>query len=185
MIATNFASVENEPKSLTFYTSDIVILGLFIVIYVAIMAHYLINAHDNFYTFHNLAEFENWYWQFLNGRPFTTSMPKPSPHLYVGQLVILPFYALWTSTKTLLIARSFWIAFGAVPIYLLARSVSFSRVSSLLASIVFFLNPIIIQTSLNQHFSAEPFAIPVFLTALYAIFGKRPILFFFRLFSPV
>ncbi len=152
------------------------LVGLFILAYTVVTSRYLLNAHDNFYTFHNLAEFENWYWQFLHGQPFATSLPKPSPHLYFGQLILLPFYALWTDVKTLLIGRSLWIALGAVPTYFISRSFFQTSIVRILTVACYCLNPIIIMTHFNQYFSAEPFVIPVFLLSLYAAIEKRTIL---------
>lgn len=135
---------------------------------------YLIRAHENFYTFGNLALFENLIRNLLEGRFFHTTLPPhPYPHFSPVLALFAPFYALWRRPETLLTVRAIFIAASLPPAYLLGRKLFGDRRLALFGGALVALNPLVLKGMLDNHFNPEGLLIPVYLVAFWALATRR------------
>lgn len=135
---------------------------------------YLLRAHENFYTFGNLALFENLIRNLLAGRFFDTTLPPhPYPHLSPALAIFAPLYALGRGPATLLAARVVFIAASIPLVYALGRKIFGDRRLALLGAILTALNPVVVKATLDNHFNPEGLLIPLYLGALWALMNRR------------
>ena len=91
-----------------------VLLGALIAGYIGAVGRYLVGAHQAFYTFYDLAIYDQLFWNTLHGRFFITSLD--AIHFSLGihfspiMLIYLPLYAIRPSPTTLLVARTMLLA---------------------------------------------------------------------------
>ena len=86
--------------------------------------------HTTFHSFGpDLGLFDQIFWNTTQGHflESTMSLGQPQPHSYFSDhfspvyLLILPFYVVFPSPLTLLVAQTLALALGVIPVYLLAR----------------------------------------------------------------
>ena len=85
--------------------------------------------------------------------------------------IVLPFYSIYPSPETLLVFKSFVLASGAFPLYLLSREMTGSKKVGFMMALVYLLNPGI-QSANSFDFQTQIF-IPVTLFATYYFMTKR------------
>lgn len=168
---------ESETSRKTIAGWEWAVLLAAVAVQAGLVSRYLLHAHANFYTFINVAEFENWYWHATHGRLFFTTLPKPSPHLYVTPLALAPIYALLPSPQTILVGRAAWIALGALPVWTLARLELDDRKAALGFAVWYLANALIVGVQTDHYFNPEGFAIPAILSAVWAWRAERPRVF--------
>jgi uncharacterized membrane protein len=86
--------------------------------------------HESYHSFgFDLGLFNQVFWNTTQGRPFESTMSQalPVPHSLLGDhfspvfLLLMPFYFVFPHPETLLVIQTLALAFGAWPVYLLAR----------------------------------------------------------------
>jgi uncharacterized membrane protein len=100
-----------------------------IALYFLVYSTLSVMRHESYHSFgFDLGVFDQAFWNTTQGRPFETTMGlTPVPHSQLGDhfspilWVLVPFYAAFPHPETLLITQTLALAFGAWPIYLLAK----------------------------------------------------------------
>ena len=107
--------------------------------------------------------------------PFMTVMGTDmfAAHTVFIFVLLVPLYWVYPHTAALLVIQSMALAFGAVPVYLLARRLLSSTVLATLLAAAYLLNPAIQQGNLEQ-FHVEAFEVPILAFAIYAAVVWRP-----------
>ena len=82
--------------------------------------------HRNFgTTLFDLAVYDNVMWQTLHGRLLGTSLISNGSHTGTHfdpiLIALTPLYAIWPRAESLLIMQAIWLAFGSLPLFLIAR----------------------------------------------------------------
>ncbi|MCD6404652.1 MAG: DUF2079 domain-containing protein, partial [Planctomycetes bacterium] len=124
-------------------------------------------------SYTDTADFEQMLWNTLGGRFLETSA---FGHMFFGEhvqfvhLLLLPFYALVPSLKTLMVLKSAALASGAFAVYLLARSRLTSKAAAVAFAAAYLLYPAMQYVDLElvyNTFRPVAFAIPALLWAVY------------------
>ncbi len=124
-------------------------------------------------SYTDTADFEQMLWNTLGGRFLRTSA---FGHMFFGEhvqfvhLLLLPFYALAPSLKTLMVLKSAALASGAFAVYLLARSRLTSKAAAVAFASAYLLYPAMQYVDLElayNTFRPVAFAIPALLWAVY------------------
>jgi uncharacterized membrane protein len=90
--------------------------------------------------------------------------------------LLLPVYFLFPRVETMLAIQSFALALGAVPVFLIARRLISVKVALVLA-VLYLLSPLIQGVNWFD-FHPEAFIPVSFLTAIYAMESRKPLLYF-------
>jgi uncharacterized membrane protein len=106
----------------------------------AITNHHALNTHTI-----DLGYYDNIFYQSIHGHPLGCSFIKTGTHEtahFDPILVVLsPLYLLYQRTELLLVLQSFWLGSGVVPVYLLARRATASRLSGVVLATMFAVYP--------------------------------------------
>jgi uncharacterized membrane protein len=104
-------------------------VALFILVYFAVISRYTLIAHERMTTMSSdLAEFDNLFFNALNGHPFRApaiegelaNFSALKVHAEFGLYLLLPFYALSPGPEALLVLQTAIVAMTALPVYLLS-----------------------------------------------------------------
>ena len=108
----------------------------------------------------------------LHGKFFTytdrfgTQISRLSNHADFILLLLVPFFAVFPSPVTLIVAQCLALSLGGLVVYLLARAVKLSKLAAFLIALAYFLNPDIGYLGLDA-FHGITFAIPFVLLSFY------------------
>ncbi len=126
------------------------ILILIIAVYIIYFSLYTIIRNNHFYSGEfDLGNMQQTLWNTLHGHFFMESDPtrhavvvsRFADHADLLLLAVLPFYALFTSLKTLLIVQTIAVALGAIPVFLFTRQVTQSKYLGYLFATTYLLLP--------------------------------------------
>src|SRR5262249_53187318 len=140
--------------------------------------------HREFATFaYDLGNYDNMFYNLMHGRPFRTLSVLPtggtwsmlSNHAELTMFVLMPFYALRPGSETLLIMQATSLALGAIPLYFFAVRRLPRPAAMMLALAYLAYAPMPQANFYDIHF--QPFAVPLVLTALWALDAERPLAF--------
>ena len=154
-----------------------VLLGTLIAGYIGAVGRYLVSAHQAFYTFYDLAIYDQLFWNTLHGRFFITSLD--AIHFSLGihfspiMLIYLPLYAIRPSPTTLLVARTMLLALSAIPIFLLLIDLWRSRWLALAGAALFLFSPMLIQVNVDNFFNPEAMIVPLLATAFLLLHREK------------
>jgi len=122
-----------------------------ILAYTVIFSHYTLLKHYTFASFAwDLGIFnQSLYTTLYYGKLlFSTAELFMNPsgsylatHFSPILFILLPFYAIYPSAEFLLVAKSFILALGALPLYFLAKEILGNRKAAFILSIVYLLHP--------------------------------------------
>lgn len=115
-------------------------------------------------------------WYTLNGHFFQFRLPDDfvsrfSVHADIILILLSPLYIIWNDVRALLISASFFLALGAIPVYLLSLKL-LKRIPALILSTAYLLNPGMQWTNIYD-FHAVSLAIPLLLSAFYCASIKK------------
>jgi len=100
-------------------------IWLLIFIFGCVYSLYSITRHLRFDSFiFDLGVYDQIIWLFGHGKPFFSSILEAHPwgdHFTPTILLLAPLYWIWDNVIILLLFQAFFTAFGAYPIYLLAK----------------------------------------------------------------
>jgi uncharacterized membrane protein len=148
------------------------ILGGLILSFVAAYGWLVLTRHGRFNsTGYDLAIHEQILWNTLNGRFFATSLEVDNSfadHFRPLILILLPFYALFTSPQTLLIAQVAALGSAAVPLYLIAGEKLRSKRVALAIVFMYLIYPTIGFVA-RFDFHMEAIVVPLFFMAFYSL----------------
>jgi len=137
-----------------------------------------VNNHHNFgTTMFDLAVYDNVLWQTAHGRLLGSSLIPGGFHTntHVDPILVLlaPIYSLAPQAETLLVFQAFWLAAGAIPLFLLARKQLGNDWLALALGSSLLMHPAL-HGPLFYDFHSLSLAGPLFLWALhFLISGKR------------
>jgi uncharacterized membrane protein len=104
-----------------------VIFALLCLVYIAIFGSLAVLRHASFHSGgFDLGIFDQVIWNSLRGRLFETSI-RIDANSFLAQhfssllIAIVPFYAIWSDPRTLLIVQTVCLAISALPVYWFAR----------------------------------------------------------------
>ena len=154
------------------YAVLVALLLAFVVAYIwlALTRHARFNS-----TGYDLAIHEQILWNTLHGRFFATSLEVDNSfadHFRPLMVALLPFYALFSTPKTLLMIQAVVLAGTAVPLFLLAEDKLKNQGAALVVTAVYLLYPAIGFTA-RFDFHMEAVAVLLFMVAFYAIEKQR------------
>jgi uncharacterized membrane protein len=93
-------------------------------------------------------------------------------HVSFIMLLFVPFYWLWPGPETLLVIQAMVLALGAIPVYLLARTILRSQWFALVPSLAYLLTPALGWLNL-ENFHPDCLEVPLLLFALYFVVCGR------------
>lgn len=101
-------------------------LSLLVVGYGLLFSLFSIRQHHSFLTHtYDLAIYDSLFWNAWQGKGLASTLMRGGTHLsahFDPILVLLsPIYGLAPRAETILILQAFWLALGAIPLFLLAR----------------------------------------------------------------
>jgi uncharacterized membrane protein len=155
------------------------------IVYIATFSTLSLVAHFNFHTHNDLAIHAQVMWNTTQGRWFDTTLLEDRPTNYLGHhfspalLLLMPLYILWPDAALLLVAQTFILALGVVPIYLYARRVTGSEMVAAALSAAYLLYPALHYTNLFD-FHEIVLAVPLLsFTAYWLLTGRYRLFFVF------
>lgn len=158
------------------------ILAFLICIYIAYFTTASFLRHDNFYTGrYDLGNMDQVVWNTINNRIFQGSndsgeiVSRLSAHADFMLILLSPFYFLWSHPKMLLLIQSIALGFGAIFIYLIAKTVLKDKYFALIFSFLFLMYPAMQFTNLYD-FHAVTLATTFLLAAFYFLIKKKYLL---------
>jgi uncharacterized membrane protein len=151
--------------------SDVLFISISIFVYTAVLSYFAIQRHNAFASGYDLANMDQTIWNSLHGRFFSfsqgdTTFTRFTTHTDVILVLLAPLYAIWNDVRILLIFQSFVLALGAIPTYLLAHTVTKSKLTPLFVVVLYLLNPGV-QWIAIYDFHAVSLAIPLLLLVFY------------------
>ena len=142
----------------------------FIAIYIAVFLTMSILKHESFNsTGADLGEYGQDIWGLSKGEVIfdtTVGLRVFSAHFDPIQLLIVPFYWIYSDPITLLAIQTIMLSLGALGVYLIAKLKLKNETSSLILSAAYLLNPSVHYINLFD-FHPIAFAIPFILFAFY------------------
>jgi uncharacterized membrane protein len=105
----------------------LIVVGLMMALYLAYFGWFTLRAYELFvYQAHDLGIYDQAVWNTIHGRPFRSTLEEPYDNLLGDHFepILLPIaliYLLWDSPQALLFIQTAALAFGALPVYWLAR----------------------------------------------------------------
>ena len=157
------------PRSFIPYSLLMIVIGFNIF-----FSGYSLQKHAAFKTAgFDLGIWDQKVWVALHGNPFgitTQSEVEISLGDHVDVVVLsllLPFYALYSSPKTLMVIQVFWVSLGAFPIYWMARDRLQSNFAGLVFALVYLAFPAL-QAAVTFDVHGITFAVPLLAFALWA-----------------
>lgn len=172
----NLQKEANSFSSITFHWDWIIIVAL-ILVYGAVFSYFSIQRHNAFASGYDLANVDQTVWNTLHGHFYSLSSKgllrsRFSIHADIILALLSPLYLLWDNVKILLIAQSFFLAIGAIPVYLLSRRVLQNKIISLILVVVYLINPNMQWTNMYDVHGIA-LAIPSLLFTFYFAYIKR------------
>lgn len=179
----SFVNLKNTPalvklRSVSRYDWLVVIA---IIVYGCVFSWYSVEKHYGFGTFaFDLGVFNQaFHTTIFDGKLFYYTCElylNPSGSYFASKFspimfIVLPFYSIYPSPETLLIFKSFVLASGAFPLYLLSREMIGSKKAGFMMALVYLLNPGI-QSANSFDFQTQIF-IPITLFSTYYFMTKR------------
>lgn len=148
------------------------ILGVMLFIFTAAYGWLTLTRHARFNsTGYDLAIHEQILWNTLNGRFFATSLEVNNSfadHFRPLMLALLPFYALFQSAKTLIIAQVVALAAAAIPLFLIADARLKNKRVALAIAFMYLVYPAVGYVA-RFDFHMEAIVVPLFFMAFYAL----------------
>ncbi|MFA5070289.1 MAG: DUF2079 domain-containing protein [Patescibacteria group bacterium] len=145
------------------------ILWIFIISYIILFSGFCLYKYFTYnYIGLDLAIYNQVFFNSSQGDLFSLTI---HPHSYLGDhfeliiLFFLPLYFLIKSPVSLLILQTAVLAFGAYPLYLIARKKLGENLSLLLG--LLYLSNVFVQNTNSYEFHILPFAIPLFFLFFY------------------
>ncbi len=169
-----------------------ILWGVGVAVGAVLVALCFLKYHLFLYDGIDLAYFTQVFWNFVHGRAWTQSI---HPHASLGdhaELVIpllVPFFALWQDPRMLLLLQVIAVLAPAIPLYLLARHISYSRLGAsvrpellrlvpFVATLLYLLNPLVHNIALFEFHILAFALLPLFVAMLaYARKDRRLFLF--------
>lgn len=149
-----------------------IILGMLLVIFTAAYGWLALSRHARFNsTGYDLAIHEQILWNTLHGRFFATSLEVDNSfadHFRPLMLALLPFYALFQSAKTLIVAQVVALAAAAVPLFLLAEAKLKNKWIAVAVAFMYLIYPAVGYVA-RFDFHMEAITVPLFFMAFYAL----------------
>lgn len=155
---------------------------LFIAIYGLIFSYFTVLKHNVFRTYAwDLGINDQILWTTLNAGKLFYYTPElyfnPSGsyfglHFSPILFLVLPVYFINQSPETLLVFQSFVLAFGALPLYLLARDNTKSKLMGVTFSLTYFLYPLLQGVNWFD-FHAQAFLPVFFFSAIYFLMKEK------------
>jgi len=155
---------------------DKILLATGIITYIIVLTSLSIARHDAFASRYDLSNMDQTLYYTLQGHFFQLRFPDElvsrfSIHADIILALLAPIYLIWDNVRMLLIVQSIFLALGAIPVYLLTRSVTKSKVVAVAMSAVYLLNPGMQLTNIYD-FHGIALAIPFLLFAFYFAYIK-------------
>ncbi len=156
---------------------DTIILTLLISVYTVVLATLSVRRHNAFASLFDLANMDQTLWYTLNGHFFQFRLPDDfvsrfSVHADILLILLSPLYIIWNDVRALLVSSSFFLALGAIPVFLLSRTLLGRKIPALILALAYLLNPGVQWTNIYD-FHAVSLAIPLLLAAFYCAHAKR------------
>ncbi len=106
-----------------------IIVGISMCMYAVSFTHYSFLRHDAFASGFDLGNMDQTVWNTLHGNLFQLSgdgyrISRFDIHADIILMLLAPFYILWSSPKMLLLLQSVVLASGAIPVFLLGRTIT-------------------------------------------------------------
>lgn len=165
------------PRLPVFHPPRLVAVG--VTLYAIFFSFVTVTRHRTFKTHAlDLGQYAQNIWHLAHGRePYDTILGWHAwgNHLSPVFYLLIPGSLLFNGPVYLLVLQSIALALGAVPLYLLARP----RLGTPLAggvALLYLLNPSLHGVNVRD-FHPTALAIPLLLTAMYALEARRPLLF--------
>ena len=151
--------------------SVVLFLGISIVVYTTVLSYFAIQRHNAFASGYDLANMDQTIWNSLHGRFFSFSQDavtttRFTTHTDVILVLLAPLFAIWNDVRMLLIFQSLALALGAIPTYLIAHTVTKSKLTSLFVVALYLLNPGVQWVAIYD-FHAVSLSIPLLLLVFY------------------
>ncbi len=151
-----------------------------VLAYALIFSFVTVARHLNFQTHAlDLGYYVQLTWNLAGGRGASVSLPEMhawGDHLSPIMYLFVPAFWVWPSPVVLLVVQSVALALGAVPVFAIARRRLGDERPAAALAILYLLNPSLHGINVRD-FHAAALAIPLLISALYAIEADRPSLF--------
>jgi uncharacterized membrane protein len=164
---------------------------LFIVVYAMVFSYFTVLKHNVFRSYAwDLGINNQAFWTTLNEGKLFYCTPElffnPSGsyfglHFSPIMFLVLPVYAINQAPETLLVFQSFLLAIGALPLYLLARDGTKSKLIGVTFSLIYLLYPILHGVNWFD-FHVQAFLPVVFFSAIYFLMHEKWLKFYFFIF---
>ena len=156
---------------------DKLLLAILIGVYIITFSTLSILRHNAFSSALDLGNMDQTVWNTLNGNFFSLTnngqnVSRLAVHGDFLLVLFAPLYALWSNPRILLIAQSIYLGLGAVPLFLIAKSVLRNRAVALGFVLIYLLNPLIQWVNIFD-FHTVSFMVPAFLSLFYCALNKR------------
>jgi len=179
----------NKKKNKKYFWREVIAFAV-IIIFVGFFLQLTLSRHAALKSFQNdLGTYSQLTWNTLHGDFFQASGALPivtmfpdgtineqfnylSAHFSPLLLIFVPLYAIWADPRIFLIIQVLAVAFGALPIYWLAREKIKIFWAPLIFLVSFFFYPII-QNSLLYDFHEVTLAIPLVTFALWFLYKRK------------
>jgi uncharacterized membrane protein len=178
-----FAGIDNwlSQKFLRRDRSELILL-LAVFCYTVVFSFFTILKHQAFNTYAwDLGIFDQSFWTTVHSGQlfFSTVEQFISPvgsffgtHFSPVLFLVLPFYYVVSSPQTLLVAQSFILALGAIPLYYFAKNSLKSRAMAVVFSMVYLIYPPLQGVNWFD-FHAQAFLPVFFFSAFYFLFKEK------------
>lgn len=156
---------------------DTIILSLLVATYAIVLSTLSVRRHDAFASLFDLANMDQTLWYTLHGHFFQFRLPDDfvsrfSVHADIILILLSPLYLIWNDVRALLVSASFFLALGAIPVFLLSRNLLGSKIPALILALAYLLNPGVQWTNMYD-FHAVSLAMPLLLAAFYCAHVKK------------
>lgn len=122
-----------------------IIVGVSMLLYAASFSYYSFLRHDAFASGFDLGNMDQTVWNTLHGNIFQLSgdgyrISRFDIHADIILMGLAPLYLLWSSPKMLLLLQSVVMASGAIPVFLLGRTITKRTVFAIAFVWIYLLN---------------------------------------------
>lgn len=153
-----------------------VALGLLITTYIGVFVHWTWTQHYGFSTFgFDLGIFEQGMWLLSRFKdPFVTVLGLDlfGDHTSFILVLLVPFYWVFDSTSTLLIAQTVALGGAALPVWLIGREKLRNEWLAVAGALVYLAHPAVGLTNL-ENFHPDSFEMPLVFGVLFFMMRKR------------
>ena len=164
---------------------------LFIIVYAMVFSYFTVLKHNVFRSYAwDLGMNDQVFWTTLNEGKLFYSTPElffnPSGsyfglHFSPIMFLVLPVYAINQAPEALLVFQSFLLGIGALPLYLLARDGTNSKLMGVTFALTYLLYPILHGINWFD-FHVQAFLPVVFFSAIYFLMHEKWLKFYFFIF---